>query len=70
MVKKFQDALKKDNIDDCAKEMFDSLKASYKAPFAIELLYSDQFDEIKTPQYIKEGLEWLNTKLASYEDGK
>lgn len=70
MVKKFQEALNKNNIDKCVEEMFNALKPSYKAPFAIELLYSDQFDDIKTPQYIKDGLEWLNTKLASYEDGK
>ena len=50
-------------VEDCCQSMFDTLTPAKKAPFAINLLYLDEFDKLLTPEYIKEGLEWLKSKL-------
>lgn len=50
-------------IEDCCQSMFNTLSPAKKAPFAINLLYLDKFEELKTPEYIKEGLLWLKAKL-------
>jgi hypothetical protein len=39
--------------------MFDALKKGKKAEFALEVLMADNFNNLKVPQYIAEGLEWL-----------
>jgi hypothetical protein len=46
-----------------AKSAFDVIRTGNfkKAEFALELLYLPNFDEIKIPAYISEGLEWLET---------
>lgn len=50
-------------VEDCCQSMFYTLTPAKKAPFAIDLLYLDKFDKLLTPEYIKEGLEWLKSKL-------
>ena len=50
-------------IEDCCKDMYDTLTSNKKAPFAVNLLYLEQFKELKTPAYIQEGLVWLKSKL-------
>lgn len=50
-------------VEDCCQSMFDTLKPAKKAPFAINLLFLDEFDKLLTPEYIKVGLEWLKSKL-------
>lgn len=50
-------------VEDCCQSMFNTLTPAKKAPFAINLLYLDEFEELKTPEYIKEGLLWLKAKL-------
>ena len=50
-------------VEDCCQSMFDTLTPAKKAPFAINLLYLDEFEQLITPEYIKEGLEWLKSKL-------
>jgi len=64
MVREFHDAVQKPTIEDCHQEMFDSLSKS-KAGFAVDLLYSDNFDNLKTPVYIQEGLKWLKEQLST-----
>jgi predicted ATP-dependent endonuclease of OLD family len=46
---------------------FDTIRDSgfRKAEFALELLYLPNFDEIKVPAYISEGLQWLENILKS-----
>lgn len=64
MVKTFGKILRdSDNVKQCSEDLFDALKSNQKAPFAIDLLYMDEFDNLDTPGYIKEGLEWLKEKL-------
>lgn len=64
MVKKFKDILDSaESVSKCCKELFGNLKSELKAPFAIDLLYMEQFEQLKTPDYIKKGLKWLREKL-------
>jgi len=39
--------------------MYTALKDGKKAEFALDVLMADSFDNLKVPQYIAEGLEWL-----------
>ena len=50
-------------VEGCCQSMFNTLTPAKKAPFAINLLYLDEFEQLITPEYIKEGLEWLKSKL-------
>lgn len=44
--------------------MFNILKTSDKAAFALELLSLQNLDELKTPKYIENGLKWLEGRLV------
>ena len=64
MVKKFRKILlDSDTAEQCSEDLFKALNSQQKAPFAIDLLYMDEFDDLITPDYIKEGLEWMKDKL-------
>lgn len=63
LTKKMVEALKKDDVNEASSEMFEALKAGKKAEMALELLYLEDPDKLETPEYIKEGLEWLKEKL-------
>lgn len=39
--------------------MYAALKDGKKAEFALDVLMADNFNDLKVPQYIAEGLEWL-----------
>jgi hypothetical protein len=39
--------------------MYAALKDGKKAEFALDVLLADNFNDLKVPQYIAEGLEWL-----------
>lgn len=39
--------------------MYTALKDGKKAEFALDVLMADNFNKLKVPQYIAEGLEWL-----------
>lgn len=39
--------------------MYTALRNGKKAEFALEVLMADNFDNLKVPQYIAEGLKWL-----------
>ncbi|MDN3577179.1 AAA family ATPase [Chitinimonas viridis] len=43
--------------------MYNELKGGKKAEFALEVLMADNFHNLKVPQYIAEGLEWLQEQL-------
>ena len=48
------------------RKIFDKLRPNrkfQKADFANQLLYAEDFDELKAPAYIQEGLEWLKEYL-------
>jgi predicted ATP-dependent endonuclease of OLD family len=66
-IKKFAAALKKQTLDECLQEMFDTIKKDGKAQFALDLLLQDT-DNLKTPQYISDGLKWLTETLSKNSD--
>ena len=64
-----------DSAKDFQQKIFktlDSKSGFQKADFANSLLYSEHFEDIKTPKYIEEGLEWIKIYLDSngHADGK
>lgn len=66
MVKHFHDILiSATDVTSCCKDLFEKLKSSNKAPFAINLLFMEEFEQLKTPAYIEEGLDWLDQLLNS-----
>lgn len=67
LIKKMFDAVSKESLADATKLMFDELKKGKKAEMALELLYQKEPKELVTPQYIADGLEWLQEKLK-YKD--
>lgn len=57
---------KSDSAADLQKYIYEKLdhgNSFQKADFANRLLYTEDFDELKTPVYIQEGLEWLKRYL-------
>jgi hypothetical protein len=58
-------------IEESAKEMYNVItaKGAKKAEFALELLYFQEPNDLATPEYIKQGLDWLETKLIARKDG-
>ena len=66
MVKHFHDILiSATDVTSCCKDLFEKLKSSNKAPFAINLLFMEEFEQLKTPAYIEGGLDWLDQLLNS-----
>lgn len=64
----FYNDVKKANTPKKLQQMIYNQLASTncsKAEFANILLYEDVFEELKTPNYIVEGLEWLSEKLGN-----
>jgi len=64
LLKKLKEALGKDTLSEASKEMFDSLGAGSKAGMALELLYLTEPSKLEPPDYISDGLKWLEGKLA------
>lgn len=66
LITNFKDIIAKSGtVEKCCEDMFETLTPAKKAPFAINLLYLEQFDNLETPTYIKEGLAWLKSKLKA-----
>lgn len=65
LLKKMTDAAKEADINKSAQAMYDAItdKGAKKAEFALELFYFEEPNKLATPQYIKEGLDWLESKL-------
>lgn len=71
LLKKMVDAASETDINKSAKKMFDTITAdgAKKAEFALELLYFQDPNDITVPNYIKEGLNWLENKLIIKKEG-
>ena len=67
LVKKMYEASMEPDIKDAAKKMYEAItaKSVKKAEFALELLFLEEPDKLKTPLYIKQGLDWLEEKLLN-----
>lgn len=66
LIKKFNDAVTScDTKSKLSKEIFEILKDKNirKAEFALDLLFSDEYDEVQMPDYIENGLKWLEKQL-------
>lgn len=71
LLAKMIDASKIEDIENSAKKMYEVIteKGAKKAEFALELLYFQEPNDLITPEYIKQGLDWLETKLVGKKDG-
>ncbi|MDP8079116.1 ATP-dependent nuclease [Phocoenobacter skyensis] len=63
MLKKMQDAIRKDTIEECCKAMFKALEGD-KAQMALDIMYELEIENLTVPKYISEGLAWLENKLC------
>ena len=68
---KMINAALKTNINESAKEMYEAITAQgvKKAEFALELLYLEEPQKLKSPTYILEGLNWIEKKLKTNKEG-
>ena len=66
LIKKMAEAVNRSTVQEACKDMFYALgTTSKKAEMALELLYISEPDELNPPQYISEGLRWLEENLIS-----
>jgi len=66
MTKKFRDAFSKlPSWDAVAEELYVALEGGNKASFALDVLSGDGFEKITVPDYISEGLQWLEKRLRT-----
>ena len=64
LLKKFKEAVtSKNDISELAQALFDALASENKAEFALDMLYSEDPASINVPEYIHNGLKWLENKL-------
>lgn len=56
-------AARQDNIKDMHQNMFDALKDGGKAQMAIDILYRRDPGRLAPPDYVKQGLVWLESRL-------
>jgi len=64
MVKKMYEATQEDNLKKCVEKLYEALDGT-KAKMALDLLYDIDPDDLEIPDYIKQGLDWLNYELKS-----
>jgi hypothetical protein len=66
LIRKMADAVNKPSISKACQGLFEALgKNSKKAEMALELLFTTEPNELTPPQYIYEGLLWMQEKLKS-----
>ncbi len=64
MVKKFREAAKTSKtVAEFASALFSALDKGDKASFALDVIWSKDFPNVKCPTYIGEGLSWLEEML-------
>ena len=63
LLNKLQAALHKDTLEDASNDMFDNLEKGSKAEMALDLLFRSEPDQLEPPDYIVDGLTWLDKKL-------
>ena len=63
LLKKLQAALGQDTLEDASKDMFCNLEKGSKAEMALDLLYRTDPNQLNPPDYIEDGLRWLEKKL-------
>lgn len=64
LTKLFAKALRESiTADDLGQALFDALRDGDKAEFALQVLGDPDFAKVAVPEYIREGLVWLEAKL-------
>ncbi|NOY84916.1 MAG: AAA family ATPase [Nitrospirae bacterium] len=63
LLKKLKDALKKDSLGEARQKMFEGLETGSKAEMALELFYLTEPKDLVPPDYILDGLKWLEDRL-------
>ena len=64
LIKKFRDTIKSNtDVSELHKNLLEAIENTTKAKFALEILYSEDPASIFVPQYIHNGLKWLENKL-------
>jgi hypothetical protein len=64
LLKKFKEAVTtKNDISELSQALFDALASGNKAEFALDMLYCEDPASINVPEYIHNGLKWLENKL-------
>ncbi|MDQ0108487.1 putative ATP-dependent endonuclease of OLD family [Chitinophaga terrae (ex Kim and Jung 2007)] len=71
LLKKMVEVSRKDNFKDLAEKAYTIItdKQAKKAEFALDVLYFEDPKKIKTPYYIKEGLDWVEEQLKNSKQG-
>ena len=64
LLKKLTNALGKDTLNDASVDMFNGLGTGSKAELALELFYLTEPSDLEPPDYISDGLKWLEDKLT------
>jgi predicted ATP-dependent endonuclease of OLD family len=67
LIKKFSEASKLPTVKEINESMYSALKNGKKAEFALELLLKEEPEQLAVPEYIAEGLEWLNGQLNNHQ---
>lgn len=63
LIKQMRKAVQKPTLGEACTDMFEALKNGKKAEMAMELLFSTDPQTLNLPMYLKEGLEWLQSRL-------
>lgn len=68
IAKKLKKATEKQEVGDFCTEVYDAIRndSGGKVSFALDLVY--ELEKVEAPQYIKEGLTWLQDKLQRRDD--
>ncbi|MEC3880312.1 ATP-dependent endonuclease [Parapedobacter sp. 10938] len=71
LLKKMVETSKKDDLKSLTEEAYTIItdKQAKKAEFALDVLYCADPKKIKTPSYIKEGLDWVEQQLKNNKQG-
>ncbi|NQZ07292.1 MAG: AAA family ATPase [Algicola sp.] len=64
MAAKMKAALEQTTLEACCVALYEAL-AQGKAKLALDLLFDVEPEEFEVPEYIKEGLDWLETQLKN-----
>jgi len=67
MLGKMKEALLKDNLPECCRALYRALSGE-KAKMALDLLFDIAPEELKVPEYINDGLLWLEDRLTTLSD--
>ena len=65
------DAFKKETALEISEDVYNAVqsKSAKKAEFALDMIYNKDPEKITIPQYIAEGLQWLENEILAKDNG-